>query len=114
MGNKYYDINEIRNKMSFNFKATKTKESNNSKIGDTVYTYDIFKDEFVRMDVISIYLNNAKEIMINGRFAQEECFFTLKEAYQHKCNELTKQYQEDLRKFSDKYYSKEKEWKEQC
>ena len=113
MENKYYNINEIRNKMSFSFEAHKKEEEKNFKIGETVYTYDIFKDEFVKMEVTSIHLNNSKEIMINGRFEQNDCFDSLKEAYQHKCSELTKQYQEDLRAFSDKYYKKEKELK-QC
>lgn len=111
--NKFYDINEIRNKMSFNFKATKKEEEKNFKIGDTVFTYDIFKDEFVKMEVTSIHINSAKEIMINGRFEQSDCFDTLKEAYQHKCNELTKDYHDEIRAFSDKYYQKEKELK-QC
>lgn len=112
MENKYYNINEIRNKMSFNFEAHKEEEKN-FKIGDTVFTYDIFKDDFVKMEVTSIHINNAKEIMINGRFEQNDCFGTLKEAYQHKCKELTKDYQDDMRFFSDKYYEKEKELK-QC
>lgn len=78
-------------------------------IGDIIYCWDIQTEQFRKLEVETMSVNGAKEIMINGRFDADECFETLKEAYLYECRLATNAYHEDLRNISENYYKLEKE-----
>ena len=72
------------------------------KIGDKVWTYDHHFDEFVRVEIDSCKIVN-NQIIYNGMYAQEDCFFTLKNAYLHECDLTTAGYKMQLKYLASQY-----------
>lgn len=78
------------------------------KIGDYLWTYDYHYDAFIRVKVDSCKVVN-NQIMYNGMYAQEDCFYTLKNSYLHECDYQTKLYKDKLKELASQYASTQNE-----
>lgn len=71
-------------------------------IGQIVYTFDDYLEDFKSLEVESITKVN-NDIMINGRFGVDEVFETVNEAYLHLCDKETQEYRATIRNIMMKY-----------
>ena len=72
------------------------------KIGDRVWTYDYHFDEFMRITIESSKIVDG-QIMYNGMYPEEDCYYHLEDSYLHECDYQTNLYLERIKLLQNKF-----------